>query len=168
MAKMMSTRDPYPFPKFQSDDNFVGPRSTQKDPYSLPPHLAQKAAPFDRLSNKSTLASQRREVHHYDPEAPHDSLDFVLKSTYNHHKEFLKGAEETLVQPETLGSSGRVLKNRTIYIAPDKPELGHPLRVAEVTKKEDNNSIKNAIEGHHTQTTNRGYSRKPDGGFFTS
>lgn len=23
-------------------------------------------------------------------------------------------------------------------------------------------------EGHHTQTTNRGYSRKPDGGFFTS
>jgi len=24
------------------------------------------------------------------------------------------------------------------------------------------------VAGHHTQTTNCGYSRKPDGGFFTS
>ena len=165
---MMSTRDPYPFPQFQNDDNFVGMRSAQKDPYSVPSHLAQKEGPFYRLANKSTLASQRREVHHFDPVAPSDSLDFILKSTYNHHREFLKASEETLVQPETVGTSGRILKNRTIIVPPDQPKLGHPLRIAEVTKKEDNNSIKNAIEGHHTQTTNRGYSRKPDGGFFTS
>ena len=38
-----------------------------------------------------------------DPKAPRDSLDFVLKATYDHHKEYLKGKNETLVQQETLG-----------------------------------------------------------------
>jgi len=36
-------------------------------------------------------------------QAPNDSLDFVIKSTYDHHKEFLSSQAETLVQPETDG-----------------------------------------------------------------
>lgn len=36
-------------------------------------------------------------------QAPNDSLDFVIKSTYNHHKEFLSSKAETLVQHETVG-----------------------------------------------------------------
>ena len=36
-------------------------------------------------------------------QAPNDSLDFVIKSTYDHHKEFLSSKAETLVQHETVG-----------------------------------------------------------------
>lgn len=165
----MSTRDPYPFPKLQGDDDFGGCCSSQKQPYTVPLDMAQKQDPWLKLSTTSTLASARREVYHNDPQAPCDSLDFVLKSQYDHHKEFLKGSNETLVQPETLGQDhGRVLKNKTVLVASKKNPLNHPLQMSESPKKQSPHSIKNAIEGHHTQTTNRGYSRKPDGGFFTS
>lgn len=166
---MMSTRDPYPFPTVQNDDDFFGTRSEQQQPYGLPTHLAQKQDPWNRLNTNATLSSGRREVYHRDPKAPHDSLDFVLKANYNQHKEFLKGSNETLLQPETLGHEhGRVLKNRTYHVPPQKHALNHPLRTSESPKKEHPHNIKVAIEGNHTQTTNRGYSRKPDGGFFTS
>ena len=72
-------------------------------PYSDPSHLAQKADPWYRLSNTCTLASVRKEAAYEDPEAPQDSLDFVLKTEYNHHKEFLKDKNETVLQKETLG-----------------------------------------------------------------
>ena len=75
----------------------------QKLPYKQPVHVAQKEDPWGRLNATCTLASSRREVYHHDPKAPRDSLDFVLKSQYDHHKEFLKAENETLVQPETLG-----------------------------------------------------------------
>lgn len=104
-----------------------------------------------------------------DPKAPRDSLDFILKSKYDHHDEFLRAKNETLTQPETAGDShGRVLKNREVEVIVPKPYLNHPLSVIEQKKKDSIHSIENAIEGHHTQTTNRGYSRKPDGGFFSS
>lgn len=165
----MSTRNPYPFPKLQNDDDFAGNCSEQKHPYNVPTHLAQQQTPWSRLNSTCTLSSGRREVYHQDPQAPRDSLDFVLKSQYDHHKEFLKGHNETLVQPETLGQDhGRILKNRTVHIAPEKFALNHPLQICKAPKKESPHSIKVAIEGHHTQTTNRGYSRKPDGGMFTS
>lgn len=40
-----------------------------------------------------------------DPKAPRDSLDFILKSKYDHHDEFLRAKNETLTQPETAGDS---------------------------------------------------------------
>lgn len=73
----------------------------QKYPYAEPTHIAQKQEPWDRLNKKCTLASSRREIYHNDPQAPHDSLDFVLKSQYNHHDQFLNAKNETLYQPET-------------------------------------------------------------------
>jgi len=165
----MSIRDPYPFPTLQSDEDFVGHQGSQKKPYTLPTHLAQNEDPWRRLNGTCTLASSRREVYHHDPQAPRDSLDFVLKARYDHHKEFLQATNETLIQPETVGAQhGRVLKNRVYQVPPEKAQLNHPLRIASAAKKESPHSIKNAIDGHHTQTTNRGYSRKPDGGFFTS
>ena len=75
----------------------------QKPPYTQPTHLAQKSEPWSRLYNTCTLSSSRREIYHHDPQAPRDSLDFVLKAEYDHHKEFLKGQNETLLQPETQG-----------------------------------------------------------------
>lgn len=73
----------------------------QKYPYGEPTHMAQRQDPWNRLNKKCTLASSRREIYHNDPQAPNDSLDFVLKSQYNHHEEFLDAKNETLFQPET-------------------------------------------------------------------
>lgn len=36
-------------------------------------------------------------------QAPNDKLDFVMKSRYDHHNEFMKCTAESLVQPETFG-----------------------------------------------------------------
>jgi hypothetical protein len=111
----------------------------------------------------------RREATYFDPLAPRDSLDFQLKTEYNQHREFLKDKHETVLQPETIGKPhGRILKNRSVTVPPGDPTLGHPVRVVSSPRKENRNSVKNAISGHHTQTTNVGYSRKPDGGFYTS
>ncbi|KAK3102401.1 hypothetical protein FSP39_011148 [Pinctada imbricata] len=166
---LQSTRDPYPFPQLQNDGDFFGQRYTEKQPYSKPTHLAQNEDPWNRLNSTCTLSSSRHEVYHQDPQAPRDSLDFILKSKYDHHDEFLRAKNETLYQPETKGDEhGRVLKNRIVEVIIEKPYLNHPLTVDEQKKKDSIHTIENAIEGHHTQTTNRGYSRKPDGGFFSS
>ena len=69
----------------------------------MPSDVSQKQEPWNRLNSSKTLSSARREIYHFDPQAPRDSLDFVLKAEYNQHQEFLKGANETLVQKETLG-----------------------------------------------------------------
>ena len=69
----------------------------------MPSDVSQKQEPWNRLNSSKTLSSARREIYHFDPQAPSDSLDFVLKAEYNQHQEFLKGANETLVQKETLG-----------------------------------------------------------------
>ncbi|KAL4227094.1 hypothetical protein ACF0H5_015068 [Mactra antiquata] len=169
MSNFQSSRDPYPFPKLQTDQDFFGAGTQQKFPYGEPTHLAQRQDPWSRLNKKCTLASSRREIYHNDPVAPNDSLDFVLKSMYDHHDQFLKARHETMYQPETYTDNhGRVLKNRVAEVIIVDPVMGHPLEVTAQKKRESIHSIKNAIESHHTQTTNRGYSRKPDGGFFQS
>lgn len=168
-SKAASSRNPYPFPKLQNDSDFFGPRCSEKEPYTKSTNVAQNEDPWKRLNGTVTLASSRREVFHMDPQAPRDSLDFILKSQYNHHNEFLKARNETLYQPETQGlEHGRVLKNREIEVVPAKPYLCHPLHVTNQKMKDSIHTIENAIEGHHTQTTNKGYTRKPDGGFFTT
>jgi len=180
----MSERDPYPFPRVQNDENFYGSGPTQvapktnswtvykdcKEVYGVPTHLAQQQDPWNRLNNKHTLSSSRHEVYHHDPKAPRDSLDFILKAKYDHHDEIFKDKNETLNQKETFDcdQAGRKLKNRVVIEPKMAPEMNHPITMNSQQKQENINSIKNAIESHHTQTTNKGYSRKPDGGFFTS
>ncbi|XP_064606779.1 protein CFAP276-like [Liolophura sinensis] len=164
-----TSRKPYGFELYQNDNDFMGQQNSVNYPYNDPTHLAQKRDPWNRLNGKCTLASARREVYHHDPQAPRDSLDFVLKSQYDHHSEFWKPKNETLTQPETKGvDNGRMLKNRVKEIPEAKPPLNHPLRMTEQEKRESIHSINNAIESHHTQTTNRGYARKHDGGFYAS
>jgi len=166
---VQSSRDPYPFEKYQNDDNFMGRRDPEGICYPVPTHLAQRQEPWQRLSAHHTLSSARHQVYHHDPQAPTDDLDFVLKSQYNQHEELLKNKNEVLYQKETVGDDhGRVLKNR-IKVEPVKPmPLNHPLIISSQAKKEDINSVKTAIESHHTETTNKGFSRKIDGGFFCS
>ncbi|XP_002741965.1 protein CFAP276-like [Saccoglossus kowalevskii] len=169
---VQSTRDPYPFPKLQSDENFVGPRNTQQVGNDQPTHIAQREDPWNRLNSKCTLSSSRREVYHYDPKAPKDSLDFVLKTKYDHHDSFLATKPETLIQPETVGEShGRVLKNRSKderkSFDPADPS-GYTNQVVVDPKRETIDCFKGAIDSHHSAATNPGYSRKHDGGFYTT
>jgi hypothetical protein len=166
---VQSSRDPYPFAKFQNDDDFRGRRGPEGICHPEPTHLAQRQEPWQRLSSQHTLSSARHEVYHYDPVAPVDDLDFVLKSEYNQHEELLKNKNEVVYQPETMGDEhGRVLKNRVKPEPVKKMNLNHPLLITSQAKKENINSVKTAIESHHTETTNKGFSRKPDGGFFCS
>ncbi|XP_064632431.1 protein CFAP276-like isoform X3 [Lineus longissimus] len=169
MTTMCSNRKPYPFPTFENDDKFAGSQQTMKEPYCDPTHIAQQQEPWGRLNSAPTLSSSRRDVFHHDPQAPRDSLDFVLKAKYNHHDEFLRDKNETLYQPETLGlDHGRTLKKREKEQPKVEYPLNHPLRIYETPKKQVIHSMHNAIAGHHTQATNKGFTRKHDGGYFTA
>lgn len=165
---MSSRRNPFPFPQLQNDDDFVGQRATQKSPFKVPTSAAQQLNPWSRLNQKMTLTSARREIYHSDPQAPNDSLDFVLKSRYDHHNAFLRGNNETLVQGETVTDThGRVLKNRIVEVPPPFDPLYPPLKRAEASKKDSINCVDGAIQSHHSAATNRGYSRRHDGGFYS-
>lgn len=169
MAAAQSTRDPHPFPMYMNDDNFMGRQQPEGICYPVPAHLAQRQEPWQRLAQHHTLSSARREVFHFDPTAPRDDLDFVLKSNYNQHEELLMNKNEVVYQPETFcDNHGRVLKNRVKAEPEKKLKLNHPLIITNHDSKENMHSTKTAIPSHHTETTNKGYSRKPDGGFFCS
>jgi hypothetical protein len=170
----MSNRNPYPYPQLENDDNFVK-KSPNKN---LSPSKSSEEAlklsqgeidPWTRLNYTQTLTSGRRHIDHYDPQTPNDKLDFVLKCQYNHSQQFLKSEAETLVQPETLDlPHGRVLKNRPIISKPLTLEDKDLVSFSEPRKTTVNSAKGLAIDGHHSEATNRGFSRKKDGGFFTT
>lgn len=162
---MTEVRDPYPFPKLEGDDKF-GPK-TPSPPKEVVTLRRGELDPWNRLNLTPTLSSFRRDAYYYDPKAPNDKLDFVMKTRYDHHNEFMKSTAESLVQPETLGlPHGRILKNRPVEVKPvtlkDKPLVEY----TDKHKKTISSEKGLAIEGHHSEATNRGYSRKHDGGFY--
>lgn len=162
----MSGRDPYPSPQLENDTNFVGRSPERNSPARQPGSGSDQ---WTRLNATKTLSSARQEVVSHDPQAPRDSLDFVLKCQYNHSDEFMCSKAETLVQPETVGQKhGRVLKNRPL---PCKPVTLDDLQVIEHSPAKKTTIHLNkglAIESHHSEATNRGYSRKHDGGFYST
>uniref|UniRef100_W5MVW2 Si:ch211-163l21.7 n=1 Tax=Lepisosteus oculatus TaxID=7918 RepID=W5MVW2_LEPOC len=158
---MPRSRDPFPYPKYENDDTFIGkPKNCQKVPYSKPTHLAQNEDPWNRLNARATLSSARREVLYFDPEVPQDRLDFQLKSLYDHHEEFLKDKNETLYQRETFTEDHGYSKDNNDSVL---------LRIS-VTPgvRCSPNSPFVFPESHHNASTNRGYSRKQDGGFYST
>ncbi|KAL4594111.1 hypothetical protein GN956_G26184 [Arapaima gigas] len=160
-----------PFAPLECENHNVVPgqeRESQVPPSSTPQSLAQKERPWDRLHEDATLASSRRHFLHFDPEAPKDSLDLHLKATYDHHQDFLWNKNQTLFQKETFTEDhGRTLKNRAKEKPPERGGIENvQLRVSIDPRKSSIYSIKGPIESHHGATTNRGYSRKQDGGFY--
>ncbi|KAM9506982.1 cilia- and flagella-associated protein 276 [Salvelinus alpinus] len=165
---MPLTRDPFPFPKTENDYSLTGARQCQKEPFDKPTHIAQNDEPWSCLNDRATLASIRRNVRYHDRQAPKDSLDFHLKSTYDHHQEFLSSKNQTLYQRETFTDDhGRTLKNRGKHEAP-LCETKKEVKVWMNSQKSSIYSIEGTIESHHNASTNRGYSRKHDGGFYST
>ncbi|XP_065829784.1 protein CFAP276-like [Oscarella lobularis] len=162
------SRDPYPFPRQENDSNFTKEKSDPTQYLHGSLTLKSKENPWERLNQTATLASDRRHAFHFDPKAPRDSLDLVLKAHYDHHSNFLRSKAETLIQPETIGlPHGRILKNRA---SPEEYVDRNEMDYVEAKDKRTLNphSIGGAIESHHSAATNRGYSRKDDGGFYTT
>jgi len=169
-------RYPYSHPRFENDKTFCRNIDTMAAPLEGPLHKktlgpGQQPDPWQRLYSTQTLSSGRQGVMHYDPKAPQDSLDFVIKASYNHHNLFMADVNETLLQQETLGGNhGRVLKNRKKKeVQFVKPTLVEPqFRENVMLPRFTTHSVKMAIESHHVPLTNPGYSRKHDGGFYTT
>ncbi len=165
-----SERDPYPHPRLENDSNFtkVSPQkqTNNNEVYKSQPGIED---PWNRLNYTPTLVSHRRHVYYYDPQAPRDDLDFVLKCQYDHSEEILKSKAETLLQPETVGiPNGRVLKNRPVVPEPITLEQQELVDYMHPRKTTVNSAKGLAIASHHSEATNRGYSRKVGGGFYTT
>ncbi|XP_044068265.1 protein C1orf194 homolog isoform X2 [Siniperca chuatsi] len=103
----MSSRDPFPSTKFENGFTLSGIRPPQRKTCDKPTHIAQTEQPWSRLHDTATLASTRRSVMHYERQAPNDSLDFQLKSVYDHHKDFFWRKNQILYQKETVSEDQR-------------------------------------------------------------
>ncbi|KAM6977769.1 cilia- and flagella-associated protein 276 [Aplochiton taeniatus] len=158
------SRDPFPYPKLENDYSFTGARQQTTAPFDKPTHLAQNEEPWSRLNDNATLSSLRRSVMYFDREAPKDSLDFNLKSIYDHHQEFLRDKRQTLYQKETAIDDHGKHKSRKCEAPPSHKEKD--VQVWVDSQKRSIYSIQGTIESHHNASTNRGYSRKHDGGFY--
>ncbi|XP_063300499.1 cilia- and flagella-associated protein 276 [Pelobates fuscus] len=163
---MPTTRDPFPYPCFENEDTFQG-REIQKATYKKPSYIAQREDPWNRLNATPTLSSARRSYYYNDPEAPSNSLDYSLKSLYDHHNELLKDRNKTLFQLETFTDDHRrILKNR-VKTSPTNQAEKSSIRQWVSPEKVNIYSLDGAIVSHHTAATNRGYSRKHDGGYYS-
>ncbi|XP_066500660.1 cilia- and flagella-associated protein 276 [Hoplias malabaricus] len=160
---MPRTRDPFPFPRYNNDHDFTGIQRSQKLIFKKPTHMAQNEEPWSRLTYTATLSSMRKSALHYDNETPKDSLDLHLKAVYDNHLDFLKNKNQILIQKETLVDHGEKKADEEPNYDPHKE-----LRVWVNPQKASIHSIEGTIESHHNASTNRGYSRKHDGGFYSA
>ncbi|XP_004449029.3 cilia- and flagella-associated protein 276 [Dasypus novemcinctus] len=169
---MPPTRDPFQLPRLDNDDSYLGkPRSSKKLPYKNPTHVAQQQEPWRRLNSTRTITSTRREAFFFDPKIPKDDLDFRLAALYNHHTGVFKDKNEILVHQETTQDTHGIIKIPEELLPPPPPppitsraNIRHWIN----PKKESIHSIQGSIVSPHTAATNGGYSRKNDGGFFST
>nr|XP_020471577.1 uncharacterized protein C1orf194 homolog isoform X2 [Monopterus albus] len=93
--------------------------------YDKPTHIAQMEEPWSRLHDAATLASTWRSVWCRKHQAPSDSLDFQLKSVYDHHKDFFWSKNQILYQKETVCEDHRKQENLKL----DKEKKDTDMRV---------------------------------------
>ncbi|XP_062047867.1 cilia- and flagella-associated protein 276 [Lepus europaeus] len=170
---MPPTRDPFQHPMPDNDDSYLGKQqASKKPPYKNPTHLAQQQEPWSRLNSTPTITSMRRDAYFFDPKTPKDDLDFRLAALYNHHTGAFKDKSEVLLHEETIQPSSRIKIQfpGESSPAPLLPPITSRANIRHWInpKKESIHSIQGSIVSPHTAATNRGYSRKNDGGFFST
>lgn len=167
-------RDPLQRPTLENDDSYLGKlRASKKLPYKNPTHLAQQQEPWSRLSSTPTITSTRRDIYFLDPEIPKDDLDFRLAALYNHHTGTFKNKSEILLHQETTQDIHGIIKTQfpgELLPPPPPPSVTSRANIRHWInpKKESIHSIQGSIVSPHTAATNGGYSRKNDGGFFST
>ncbi|XP_056629373.1 cilia- and flagella-associated protein 276 [Triplophysa dalaica] len=171
---MPRERDPFPFPRYENDYTLTGSKQIQIMAYDKPTHLAQNDDPWRRLYSASTMSSSRRNIFHCDTTASQDSLDIHLKSIYDHHLGLFPKKNLTVTQKETVSDdhgNGDYLPNQTFKRNSEAPVCepsNKGIKVWIDGQRVSMHSIKGTIESHHAASTNRGYSRKHDGGFYST
>ncbi|XP_008564606.1 PREDICTED: uncharacterized protein C1orf194 homolog [Galeopterus variegatus] len=170
---MPPTRDPFQHPTLDNDDSYLGKlRASKKLPYKNPNHLAQQQEPWNRLSSTATITSMRRDANFFDTEVPKDDLDFRLAVLYNHHTGAFKNKCEILLHQETIQDThGIKIQFPGEFLPPTPPfpiTSQAKIRYWISPKKESIHSIQGSTVSPHTAATNGGYSRKKDGGFFST
>ncbi|XP_052034484.1 cilia- and flagella-associated protein 276 [Apodemus sylvaticus] len=159
-------------PALGDEDTHLGnPLASKKSPYKNPTHLAQQQDPWSRLSSTPTATSIRRDAYFFDPKIPKDDLDFRLAALYDHHTGAFKNKTEILLHQETIediqGTKIQFPGER--FHSPSAPITSRTtIRHWINPKKESIHSIQGSIVSPHTAATNGGYSRKNDGGFFST
>nr|CAH8825665.1 unnamed protein product [Trichobilharzia regenti] len=120
---------------------------------------------YDRLYHNKTMSSTIKYVNFKNPEAPLDKLDFALKSVYDQEVELING--KPLPPLTTKDENELIVRNKVVGPeAHSFPKAGRSLIIWNNPTKDSVHKADNAICGHHSQETNAGYSRKPNGGHF--
>uniref|UniRef100_A0A0A9YHD8 Uncharacterized protein n=1 Tax=Lygus hesperus TaxID=30085 RepID=A0A0A9YHD8_LYGHE len=175
--------NPFPLPQIQHEDGLPKPLALPGYEYDWARHVP----PFERLYHHHTLSSIRQYHLLRQSCAPKDSLDIMLTSVYDHTKECFYPKAWPYVQPETVGlPTFRLLRNVRYFPAKraardlkkDDTKYAescsgapgtkwHGIKQGGIKERKDVNSVKLGIIGSHGSQSNRGYSRKVDGTFFS-
>ncbi|XP_033054195.1 protein C1orf194 homolog isoform X4 [Trachypithecus francoisi] len=102
---------------------------------------------------------------------PKDDLDFRLAALYNHHTGTFKNKSEILLNQKTTQDVCRTkIQFPGEFLTPPAPPITFLANIRHWInpKKESIHSIQGSIVSPHTAATNGGYSRKKDGGFFST
>ncbi|XP_037356003.1 cilia- and flagella-associated protein 276 isoform X1 [Talpa occidentalis] len=170
---MAYTRESVQNPALNNADAFLGKvQGTKKLPYMKTIYLAQQQEPWRRLSLIPTATSLRRDIYFFDPKIPKDDLDFRLSALYNQHTGIFNNKNEILLHQETIKDTHGIVAQfpgECLAPAPPPPITSRAnIRHWINPKKESIHSIQGSIVSPHTAATNGGYSRKNDGGFFST
>ncbi|CAK6439240.1 unnamed protein product [Pipistrellus nathusii] len=171
---MPPTRDPFQQPMLKNDGSLPGKAGAPKIlTYKNPAHLDQQRGPWNRLNSVPTITSIRRNTFFFDSEViPKDNLDFRLAALYNHHTGAFKNINEALIHRETSKDIHGITKIQPPgeHSPPPPPPITSRADIRQwiSPKRESIYSIQGSIVSPHSAATNGGYSRKTDGGFFST
>ncbi|XP_029410568.1 uncharacterized protein C1orf194 homolog isoform X2 [Nannospalax galili] len=130
------------------------------------PHT-QESFSNPTLTNEDTSSGNLRAS-----KIPKDDLDFRLAALYDHHTGAFKNKNEIVLHKETTQEThGSKIQfpGECLHLPPLGPISSWAnIRQWINPKKESIHSIQGSIVSPHTAATNGGYSRKNNGGFFST
>lgn len=169
---MPHSQESFSSPALGNEDTHLGNLlASKKSTFKNPAHLVQQQDTWNRLSSTPTATTIRRDAYFFDPKIPKDDLDFRLAALYDHHTGAFKNKTEILLHQETIEDmQGTKIQFPGEYFhSPSAPITSRTtIRHWINPKKESIHSIQGSIVSPHTAATNGGYSRKNDGGFFST
>ncbi|KAG8309986.1 uncharacterized protein C1orf194 homolog [Homalodisca vitripennis] len=116
------------------------------------------------LHNKHTVTSFHRSVQAPSGIVPRDSLDIHLSSCYQHNLELFPENTDVMRHPSRLHESTQQIISPNISTTV-QPQEG--IICGGIKARPSIHSVKLSISANHIAQTNRGFSRKLDGTFYT-